>query len=54
MPRQALSKEEQKAKRQQENQRYVPNAEALEKKRERDRVRKQEKRRRSRLMQEDP
>jgi hypothetical protein len=54
MPRKALSKEEQTAKRRQENQRYISNAEMLEKKRERDRVRKQEKRRRSRLMQQDP
>jgi hypothetical protein len=54
MPRQALSKEEQRVKRQEEHRRYIANPEALQRRRGRDRLRKREKRRQDQLIRRDP
>ena len=53
MPHKAISREEWKIRRQEEYQRRISNPEAFEKKKERDRIRKQEKRRQNRLIQQD-
>jgi len=54
MPRKALSKEERKLKEQEKYQKRILNAEALEKKRERDRVRKQLRKQQGQLIRRDP
>jgi hypothetical protein len=54
MPRQALSKEERKIKEQEKYQKRISNPEALEKKRERDRLRKRLKKQQNQLLRRDP
>ena len=54
MPRQALTIEERKAKKQENNRKYFSNAQALQRKRETDRIRKQERRRQDQLIRRDP
>jgi hypothetical protein len=54
MPRKPLSKEERKIKRQKEYQRRISNPEALEKKREGDRLRKRLKKQQNQLLRRDP
>lgn len=54
MPRQALSKEERKIKEQEKYRKRISNPEALEKKRERDRLQKQLKKQQNQLLRRDP
>jgi hypothetical protein len=54
MPRNALSKEERKIKEQEKYRKRISNPEALEKKRERDRLRKRLKKKQNQLIRRDP